>query len=96
MTGADDLRTRIAKLKDGRWHAVRPQQYTAKIECWPNNEALDRQPYSYRRQAYRAVVQRFLNGERQLKTCPHAHYKQGAADKCAERGARRLNREEES
>ena len=96
MAATGDLRARLAELKEGRWHPVRPQQYMAKIECWPHSEVLGRAEYSYRRQAYRAVVQRFVNSERQLKTCPHAHLKQGAAVKCAERGARRLNREEES
>jgi hypothetical protein len=42
--------------------------------------------------AYRAVIGRRRNGKQEYDRCPHAHSKQSAARKCAERAARILTR----
>jgi hypothetical protein len=45
--------------------------------------------------AYQGVVsRRGADGKQEIERCPHAHNKASAARKCAERAARRFNREE--
>jgi hypothetical protein len=81
-----------------------PKPSTGKYDWWPvgPRQFMDRRMalkrdvgiVRYAVRAYRGViVRRGADGKAEYDKCPHAHQKQGAARKCAEKEARRRNRE---
>jgi hypothetical protein len=80
-------REQLEDLRDGRWHPSRSRQVRRRV--------LNRYGHPYARLVYVSVIFRHdptLRSGVEQQHCPHNHYKRAAADTCAERAARRLNR----
>lgn len=72
------------------WWPVGARQFTDRRVALRRDAGLVR----YGVRAYRGViVRRQANGKPEYDNCPHAHNKPGVARKCAEKEARRRNRE---
>jgi len=89
----ETLGAKIARLKDGTWHASETARQVYG-DIW--RKAPGGVPVRTRGQVYRGVIFRHPKdgSGSEVDACAHSHTKPGAAYRCAEREARRRNRQE--
>lgn len=81
----------IDQLRSTEWKPLGPRQFVdRRVQYKSKHGVLAR----YGVRAYKAViVRRGDDGKAEYDSCPHAHMKMKTARKCAEKEARRRNRE---